>query len=769
MAKPYSYDQPRQQRRRSGSHYTPRELTRPLVSNTLTPIISQLGSHPIPEAILNIKVCDIAVGSGAFLVETCRFLAEQLVKSWEHYEQLPDIEDPLLLARRLVAQRCLYGVDKNPFAVNLAKLSLWLITLSKDQPFTFVDHAIKSADSLVGLMQSQITAFTWIAQDDLSVMFELELNQAIDKRISIYQLNEQDYDLKVQLNEQAESISSNNKSKGDLIVGAFFSGKQKKEREEILNKVRLDSSNSSALTFAPFHWENEFPEVFARAEKGFDAIIGNPPFMGKNTLINSHPLGYPDWLKEIYPETHGNSDLVAYFFRRAFELLKNQGSMGLIATNTIAQGDTRNSGLRYICQNGGDIYHATKRYKWPNMAAVVVSIINIFKGQYSDIKILDDKQVDFISAFLFPGGGHEDPKTLKANKSKSFTGSIVLGMGFTFDDSNPDATSIEQMHKLIEKNPKNQECIFPYIGGEEVNTSPTHSHHRYVINFGEMSEDEARNYPDLMAIVEEKVKPEREKQNRNALRERWWQYAEKRPGLVKTIAPLERVLVTSQVTKHLGFTFLPNTMVFSQKLIVFPIDNYQFFSLVQSRIHEIWARFFSSTLRDDLNYSPSDCFVTFPFPRGQETLNNLLEEVGREYYEFRAQLMDKTGLGLTQTYNRFHNPGDNSPEIVKLRQLHQQMDEAVLEAYGWGDIKPECGFVLEYCDLDTEELPEQIRGRVESGDLFFKSSKEAQEFVYWIDIGKRKGLPWRYKWTQITHDEVLARLLKLNRLRSEME
>ena len=143
------------------------------------------------------------------------------------------------------------------------------------------------------------------------------------------------------------------------------------------------------------------------------------------------------------------------------------------------------------------------------MAAVVVSILNIFKGKYPDIKILDDKEVDFISAFLFPGGGHEDPKTLKANEGKSFIGSKVLGMGFTFDDSNPDANSIEQMHKLIEKDPKNQECIFPYIGGEEVNTSPTHSHHRYVINFGEMSEDEARNYPDLMAIVEEKVRPGR--------------------------------------------------------------------------------------------------------------------------------------------------------------------------------------------------------------------------------------------------------------------
>ena len=416
------------------------------------------------------------------------------------------------------------------------------------------------------------------------------------------------------------------------------------------------------------------------------------------------------------------------------------------------------------------------------MAAVVVSIINIFKGKYTDIKTLDEKEVNFISSYLFSGGGHEDPKTLKANENKSFIGSYVLGMGFTFDDSNPDATSIEQMHKLIEKDPRNQECIFPYIGGEEVNTSPTHSHHRYVINFGDMSEDEARNYPDLMSIVEEKVKPEREKAiGRNSIATQrglnWWRYGSASKELYKAVEPLERVLVIAAISKYLVFTFLPNKIVYSHKLIVFAIDSFKDFAILQSTCHNIWTYFFSSTLEDRLNYSPSDCFVTFPFPLslnpsptgGRGTLNDLLEEVGREYYEFRAQLMVKTGLGLTQTYNRFHNPGDNSPEIVKLRHLHHQMDEAVLEAYSWSDIKPECGFVLEYCDLDTEELPEQIRGRVESGDLFFKSSKEAQEFVYWIDIGKRKGLPWRYKWPQTTHDEVLARLLELNRVRAEME
>jgi hypothetical protein len=154
------YLQPTEERRRSGSHYTPRSLTEPIVRTTLEPILKQLGEKPQPEQILNLKVCDPAMGSGAFLVEACRFLAEALVESWSVHSETPIIpadQEPVLHARRLIAQRCLYGVDKNPFAVDLAKLSLWLATLARDHPFTFVDHSLRCGDSLVGLVTRGIS------------------------------------------------------------------------------------------------------------------------------------------------------------------------------------------------------------------------------------------------------------------------------------------------------------------------------------------------------------------------------------------------------------------------------------------------------------------------------------------------------------------------------------------------------------------------------------------------------------------------------------
>src|SRR5262249_53346213 len=121
--------QPTDERRRTGSHYTPRSLTEPIVRHALEPAFQRLGTGATPEQILDLKVCDPAMGSGALLVEACRALAARLVEAWSRHPDkkpiIPPDEDDELHARRLIAQRCLYGVDKNPLATDLAKLSLW--------------------------------------------------------------------------------------------------------------------------------------------------------------------------------------------------------------------------------------------------------------------------------------------------------------------------------------------------------------------------------------------------------------------------------------------------------------------------------------------------------------------------------------------------------------------------------------------------------------------------------------------------------------------
>lgn len=804
--------QPNDARRRSGSHYTPRSLTEPIVRTTLAPILEQLGQHPAPAQILELKVCDPAAGSGAFLVEACRQLADHLVTAWHAHGELPTIppdEDEVLLARRLVAQRCLYGVDRNPMAVDLAKLSLWLATLAKDHPFTFLDHSIRSGDSLVGLTRKQIEALDWAPDEqDRRMTFGQDellrrLAAATSRRREI--LTAGDYLLpeeKTQRLSAADAALEPVREAGDLVLAAFFAETKDKARRsklvvlrdlagaalsrDLFSKSAIDilarleaergALRGGAFPVTPFHWEIEFPEVFAGQRPGFDAIVGNPPFVGGRRIAAANGYAYVEWLKIAHAGSHGNADLVAHFFRRAFGLLRHGGCLGLIATNTIAQGDTRASGLTWIAKNQGTIYTAIKRLKWPGQAAVVVSVLHIIKGDFARTCYLDGRPVEQITSFLFHAGGNDDPLPLMANAGRSFVGSYVLGMGFTFDDTDKKglANSLADMRRLIEKDPRNAERIFPFLGGEELNDSPTQAHHRYIISFGDMPlrrevkpegtwadagegqrkewrrvgivpsdypGEVAADWPDLLAVVEAKVKPERTRTKpdgsfalRSPLPLRWWHYADKRPALYAALHNRSRAFAISSVSASFSFSALNPSAVFSHALIVFACEEWGFFSCIQSRIHEVWARFFGSSMKDDLRYIPTDCFETFPMPSGNWVE---LDRAGSEYLDHRSALMISTNVGLTGTYNRFHDRDERAPNIVRLRELHAKMDRAVLDAYGWTDIPTDCEFILDYEDDEDES--------------------------------SRRKKPWRYRWPDEVRDEVLARLLKLNGERAREE
>ncbi len=751
--------EPSEERRRSGSHYTPRTLTEPIVRTTLQPILEALrldGEPPTPEALLDLKVCDPAMGSAAFLVEVCRQLGDELVAAWDAHGDRPEIpsdEDDLTYARRLIAQRCLYGVDRNPVAVDLSKMSLWLATLAKEHPLTFLDHSLRHGDALVGLDRRQIERFDWKPGGSTfaSIRIADHLQTAAELREQIRNASDDvsDWELR-DLWRQADEELAQVRLYGDLAIAAFFEGDKAKTREakrlvfaDAITKGTACELYGGLLDLreqdkplVPFHYQIEFPEVFDRERPGFDAIVGNPPFAGKNTLSEGSIEHYPDWLKESHKESHGNADLVAHFFRRAFDLLRGDGALGLIATNTIGQGDTRATGLRWICTHGGEIYAARKRVKWPGRSAsVIVSVVHIMRGHSLGRRSLDAREVPTITAYLFHAGGHEDPIRLHANDGKSFQGSIVLGMGFTFDDTDTKgiANSLAEMRRLEASNLANEEVIVPFIGYSEVASRPTHAHHRYVINFGDRSEYECRaRWPELMALVEERVRPSRMKKTKTAVDKqraaRWWQFGSQAKELYRAIAGLDRVLVTaSQAMTQYALAFLPAGIVYSSNLTVFPLVSYAAFATLQSQVHEIWVRFHMSSLKDDLAYTPTSCFETFPFSREWDTEQSL-EIVGDDYYNYRKRLMVESEEGLTDSYNRFHDPEEQDPGILRLRELHADMDRAVLHAYGWDDVPTDCEFVEDY-----------------------------------------EGAKPRYRWPNEVQDDVLARLIKLNGERAAEE
>ena len=768
--------QPGSERRRTSSHYTPRSLTEPIVARTLEPLLATMtkaaGTEgPPSELILQLKVCDPAMGSGAFLVAACRYLADQLVAAWTREGQLEKMAaahgDIVNHARRLVAQRCLYGVDKNAFAVGLAKLSLWLVTLAKDEPFTFVDHALRHGDSLVGLSLEQIRAFHWKPSGQFE-LFTKEIDAALDEAVALrHEILELSGDEsataareKERLLFDAEDALDRVRLIGDLCVGAFFAEAKDKAREKERNR-RLDLVTAWLRTGEPatdelrelqrrirerlpvLHWPIEFPEVFYEErpdplEGGkvnraaeVDAFVGNPPFGGKNNISEFGGPELIDWLKTVHEGAHGNADYSAHFFRRSDALLGTHGTIGLIATNTIAQGDTRNTGLQWLVGHGHAIYDATRSMIWPGDAAVAVAVVHIAKGEVqaaAGLELrLDDKSVEAISSRLRSKPERPDPVVLRANASAAYVGSNVLGMGFTLTPEERDA--------LLQKDKKNAERIFPYLGGEEVNTSATQSFHRYVINFEQLNLDEAQAWPDLVEIVREKVKPERDKNNREGYRKWWWHFGEKRNELYAAIRPLPRCLVTSGISKHRVFAYAPTSWVFTHNVYVFPLPHYSAFTTMQSRVHICWSDLLSSGLESRGGYRPSDCFETFPFPQPDpRTVIEPLEQAGEALYTARAKFMVETNQGLTQTYNAMKDPTCTDPAVQHLRTLSESLDRAVLTAYGWPNIE-----VPPFCTPDTPTRRAELeRFEDEVIDHLFVLNAERAEQERILGKGKKK-------------------------------
>ncbi len=758
--------QPNAERRRTGSHYTPRSLTEPIVRHALKPAFARIGEGATPEAVLDLKVCDPAMGSGAFLVEACRQLGARLVEAWRRHGSLPDLppdEDEDLHARRLVAQRCLYGVDRNPRAVDLAKLSLWLATLARDHEFTFLDHALREGDSLVGLTRAQIAATHWDASKPPTLVGRLvsdHLREAEAARAEIREKAEWEGEAALRrrlgLIERKLAVA---RLIGDGVVAAFFTGKKDKERAKhlvALQKAVLGDFGSPrwAETVAtlsaglrvgehplrPFHWEVEFPEVFSKDSPGFDSVISNPPFLGGTSISSSHGDSYLSYLKESSEDAGNRADLVSYFLQRIFHLLSDFGTSGIIATNTVAQGDTRVASTYHILAAGGSIIRVVKRLVWPGEATVVVTVLHFSKTNFDGVRTLNGKTVNHINSYLLDSDKDGAPSRLSANHAKTFKGLDIYGSGFLFSESTSarDVNTIADLNRVVTDRPSSRLRICPYIGGQEINSSPIHAFHRYVFDLDDLSETEARNlYPELMAIAEEKVRPERMKLRDNAdgmrLKEKWWRFNRNRQELFARLSAMKNALAICRHTPHLSIACLPASVKFSDGVIVFLFEDRASFCTIQCRVHETWARFFGSTIKDDLRYTPSDCFDTFAFPDEFQN-SSLLQSAGATYYDHRAEIMASRNDGMTKIYNHFHSSDEHSTDIEVLRDLHATMDRAVLNAYGWSDLAARAEPIF----LDeTNEDDHTYQGR-----LF---------------------------WPSDFRDEVLARLLVLNAERAAAE
>lgn len=715
-------------RRATGTHYTPRSLTEPIVQHTLEPLVYTGPAEGLPKEewklkspveLLELKVCDMAMGSAGFLVQVIRYLSERLVEAWDILNpegSNPDLritpegqpasgkpgeliiptddEERLVLTRRLVADRCIYGVDKNPLAVEIAKLSIWLTTMDKGRPFTFLDHALKCGDSLVGADEDMYRKWAYSLKGAQFTLYLTTLEEftaaARQKRKELESftvLDVRDAEHKAELLKEADATMARVKLGCDLLVGVRLLGLKPVEQETLLSHLLWDyvaglpmntpdaqRTLHAARKEHAFHWPFEFPEVFAiEGRGGFSAFVGNPPFLGGTRISSMMGTNYLHYLRYAYEMSKDRADLCVFFFLRSFLFLRKFGFAGLIATNTISQGDTRESGLEYILHNNGGIYRAISSMPWPGTAGVSVCVINITNSKNNLRKILDDQEVAFISDRL-DAVNEEKAFRLSCNNSLSYQGSKLDAIGFVVSE--------DEVEKLIKSNPRNKTVLFRFLNGEDVTSSPELVPSRWVINFFDMPFEIAESYVEPMAIVKERVLPIRMKVKREGHRKYWWHYGDKRPALYSAIKNLDQVMLCCAISKYLNFVFVPNGIVYSQSLFIFTFNTKKEFSVLQSNLHEVWARKYSSTLETRLSYTTTDAFETFPFPKNMDSLLN----IGDLFNTFRKSIMISHNEGLTTTYNHLHNPKEKSADIVRLRELYVEMDNAVAAAYGWSDL-----------------------------------------------------------------------------------
>ena len=783
------------QRAATGSHYTPDDLVQPLIKHSLDYLIADALKKPDPaKALLDLRVADISCGSGHILLAAARRIATELAIVRTGEEQASP--SAFRAAIRDVIRECIYGVDLNPLAVELCKVALWLEAHTPGEPLNFLDHHIKCGNAIVGFARREEAergvpdeAFTALPDDDKDIAAllrkrnkkeredhaagQLPLSDNLQKQLDDIlrgwnELNCLPEHTPDEIEAKKARYLAFTQSKdawllhqiASIPIAQFYLPKTAGNLQKFVTDATYrrywkgevspqGQATAEAWAMAErkrfFHWFLEFPEIIERG--GFDCILGNPPYLGNRALSGNYGDAFLHWVKYAFAPA-GSVDLVTYFFRRIFDLLRSPGHLALISTKTIAQGAAREGGLEVIAKRGGVVNFAVHPMKWPGKAAVDVSLVAICNGNWSGLRWLNGRPVGVINAFLESEESAGSAQPLISNIDRSFVGSYVLGGGFILKEM--DA------RRLLDESPQNCEVVFPYLIGDDLNSRPDQSPSRWVINFFDWTEDHcADTYPNVFEVIRDKVMPERTRRDENGefvlrkpLPQKWWIYADKRPKLYRTISTMDRVLVINRHTKCLAFSFQKTGIVYSDATVVVAMREWADFVALSSSFHDAWAWKNGSTMgAGTLRYTPSSIFETFPFPDSPSSvaLNNL----GERYHEHRRTMMKSLWHGLTDIYNLFHTrdltPAEVArvskkplPEaeagyqgILELRRLHRELDLAIRDAYGWTDL------VLGHDFIEVETLPENDRVR------------------YTISPAARK--------------EVLKRLLALNHQRAAAE
>jgi type II restriction/modification system DNA methylase subunit YeeA len=459
------------------------------------------------------------------------------------------------------------------------------------------------------------------------------------------------------------------------------------DREPILQKLDNIQHADAILRYNEKFKSLEYPNgsPYEPTWPSADFIIGNPPFLGGKSLRRELGDRYVDDLFELYQgRVKAESDLVIYWFEKSRAAIETglTRRAGLLATQSIRQGANRTALARI--KETGNIFFAWSDRSWDlNGAAVRISMVGFDSGEEETIA-LDGTLVEEIHSNLSAGLNLTEIEHLAENDQIAFQGPVKVGK-FELEES--DALKMLRLHNVNGK--PNSDVLKPWFNGGDITDRPSH---RWIIDFGKMSEHDAAFYEGPFEYLRKVVMPKRLANRDRQRRENWWQLGRSGGNLKEASANLQRIIVTSRVSKHRFFIWAPANAVPDTRVVAIANDSDYMFGMLHSSAHQLWFHFTSSRhgVGNDPTYNPSTCFDTFPFPYPPNTepsetdspIVRAIADAARELVRLRdawlnppnaseADLKDRT---LTKLYNARPAWLDNA---------HKALDEAVFAAYGW--------------------------------------------------------------------------------------
>lgn len=400
-----------------------------------------------------------------------------------------------------------------------------------------------------------------------------------------------------------------------------------------------------------------------------DFIIGNPPFLGGKYLRVERGDEYAETIYDSFPDSKGQPDYCVFWLQKAHN--SSAERIGLVGTNSVAQGVSRKASLDYIIANGGIITNAISTQVWSGTANVHVSIINWVKNKTNvpSAIYLDDHKVEHINSSLKAEADYTCAKQIPENSGKSFEGCQLAGKGFVI--------SSETAKNWIKADDKNKDVLKPMLDGKALVTPGIEL--AWVIDFNDMPLEEASKYELPFEHVKKHVKPIRDSNKRKARKIYWWQFGEKRPGMRKALKGLKSYFCLPKVAKYTCFRSIDISILPCEANMVITSDDFFVLGILNSKLHLDWVLAQSSTLKSDTRYTNTTCFMTFPFPDNlEEYKKEQVRSIMKELENFRTKEAISRKCTITTFYNNFFNETSSNLFI-----LHKKLDKAVCDCYGW--------------------------------------------------------------------------------------